>query len=89
MCDLPGRVDPSVGPARDGQSNWCSHHGGQRFLDGLLDSAESGLGGPAGEVGAVVPDPQAQTTLPALVIDEDGQMRVLRNQSSCCDGGSE
>jgi len=54
------------------------------------DGTPGGLGGPAGEVGAVVGDVQPKTTEPAVRGDGGlGRARVDQDSSSCCDGGSE
>ncbi len=67
MDHLPARVHPCVGPAGAGDPQVRQpEHGREGALELGLHGAQAGLGGPAGEVGAVVPQVEAQTDEPAV-----------------------
>ncbi len=97
MEDLGGGVDAGIGSAGDDDGFGDGGAGGL-FGEGVLQDALYGattwLAGPAGEVGSVVADVQAQTNEPALPnFGSDGLVsRANWGQDSSsdgrCDGGS-
>ncbi len=78
MGDLPGRVDARIGTPGDGQIDRHPQDPRQPLGQDALDGALIPLGGPAGEVRAVVGDRQAQTDEPATPIGSGGLVAVKR-----------